>query len=442
MKFDNPEYDKDDYDKDEAETSFINEEQFQRTLKNQYDALEHLKGQDHTDHYYKVIKMMVDQFYERNQEPVRFDEQETEWQTTKDELGRPLLGIQVDDKTYPLSYYKTKNPEAPIQFYSFDTLQRKNGVNFVREVLGVTDFDPSAARIAKGRKEFQVLLSTRNDLSAVEEHIPMQNLSSATDIQDLTTAVSEMDTSFLENWDVEERVTVATQTDLDKREMDGILKAMTTVKEELTNELAKLAETNKDIASEKQKLQQTDDETQVKKISGRLTELESERSARIEVININKEKLRSQINRIKETINKVLKEDTTLGERIRTLFREQGITIVSILTAVGMIIGVIVESIIPSSSSSGTTSPPPPKSSDGIKDWVKKQLSNLGNLLAKLAGKAAAALPGIIGSIVSWLLSTTGKVVNWFGNNLWALVIVVAGLLYEAARRWINDTGK
>ena len=37
-------------------------------------------------------------------------------------------------------------------------------------------------------------------------------------------------------------------------------------------------------------------------------------------------------------INKVLKEDTTLGERLKTLFREQGITIVSILTAIGMML--------------------------------------------------------------------------------------------------------
>ena len=42
----------------------------------------------------------------------------------------------------------------------------------------------------------------------------------------------------------------------------------------------------------------------------------------------------------------------------------------------------------------------------------------------KVVGKAAAALPGIIGSIVYWLLSATGKVVNWFGNNLWAFVVL------------------
>ena len=147
--------------------------------------------------------------------------------------------------------------------------------------------------------------------------------------------------------------------------------------------------------------------------------------------------MRSQINRIKETINNVLKEDTTLGERLRTLFREQGITIVSVLTAIGMIIGVIVEAVIPSGGGTSGTTPPKPSPKSGVKDWVKKQLQTLGKLLASLAGKAAAALPGIIGSIVSWLLSATGKVVNWFGNNLWALVVAVAGLLYVAAKEWV-----
>ena len=90
----------------------------------------------------------------------------------------------------------------------------------------------------------------------------------------------------------------------------------------------------------------------------------------------------------------------------------------------------------------GGTTPPKPPSQEGVKDWVKKQLHNLARLLANLAGKVDAALPGVIGSIVSWLLSATGKVVNWFGNNLWALVVLVAGLLYAAAKEWINKSHK
>ena len=36
----------------------------------------------------------------------------------------------------------------------------------------------------------------------------------------------------------------------------------------------------------------------------------------------NREALRSHVNRMRDTINRILHEDTTLAERIRTLFRE------------------------------------------------------------------------------------------------------------------------
>ena len=206
--------------------------------------------------------------------------------------------------------------------------------------------------------------------------------------------------------------------------------------------MAKLTELDKDIARNERKLQETEDETIKAEITARLKNLYDERSARLEAASANKEALRGQINRIKESLNKILKEDSTLGERLKTLFKEQGITIVSILTAIGMTIGVIVEAVIPGGGAAATPSPKPPPSQNGVKEWVKKQLHNLAKLLANLAGKAAAALPGVIGSIVSWLLSATGKVVNWFGNNLWAFFVLVAGLLYAAAKKYINKSRK
>ena len=84
-----------------------------------------------------------------------------------------------------------------------------------------------------------------------------------------------------------------------------------------------------------------------------------------------------------------------------------------------MIIGVIIEAVIPTTGSKGT--PPKPPSREGVKYWVKKQHHNTARLLANLSGKAAAALSGVITSLVSWLLLATGEVVNWFGYKLWAL---------------------
>ena len=44
--------------------------------------------------------------------------------------------------------------------------------------------------------------------------------------------------------------------------------------------------------------------------------------------------------------------------------------------------------------------------------------------------KAAEALPGIIGAIISWILNRVADVVGWVSQNLWALVVGVGGLIY------------
>ena len=52
-----------------------------------------------------------------------------------------------------------------------------------------------------------------------------------------------------------------------------------------------------------------------------------------------------QVARIKQTLEKVLDKDISLAERICTLFRDQGITVFSILTALSMTISTIVLAI-------------------------------------------------------------------------------------------------
>ena len=126
-----------------------------------------------------------------------------------------------------------------------------------------------------------------------------------------------------------------------------------------------------------------------------------------------------------------------LAERIRTLFREQGITIVSILTAIGMAISTLVLALTGGGSAPVPSPTPRPPDKGGVKEWVKKHLQALGRALANLAGKAARALPGIIGSIVSWLLGALGKTATWLADNLWALVISVGALLLVAASDWL-----
>ena len=126
------------------------------------------------------------------------------------------------------------------------------------------------------------------------------------------------------------------------------------------------------------------------------------------------------------------KETGTLGERIRTLFKEQGIMIVSILTAVGMAIGVLIEALLGGPSMSATTSQSTTTSNKkgGAREWIKNKLKTLSQLLGKLADKALASLPRIIGSILSWILNRSKEVVGWLSQNLWALITGVGVLIY------------
>ena len=78
-------------------------------------------------------------------------------------------------------------------------------------------------------------------------------------------------------------------------------------------------------------------------ITKRNDNLNDELATRQESINLLKGRLKNQIMSFKGTIAKVLDKDTSLDEKIRTLFREQGIMIASILMAIGMTIGVLVE---------------------------------------------------------------------------------------------------
>ena len=133
----------------------------------------------------------------------------------------------------------------------------------------------------------------------------------------------------------------------------------------------------------------------------------------------------------KETIAKVLDKDVSLPKKIRTLFREQGITIASILMTVGMAIDVLVEALLPGrggGASDGEARKPPTKDEKG--EWIRNKLKALANLPERLGVKAAEALPGIIGVILSWILNKAVDVVGWLSQNLWALVVGIGGLLY------------
>ena len=65
----------------------------------------------------------------------------------------------------------------------------------------------------------------------------------------------------------------------------------------------------------------------------RLDDLNTEKRTRLEILSQNLKELQTQVSRIKQTLEKVLDKNTSLTQQICPLFREQGITIFSILNA-------------------------------------------------------------------------------------------------------------
>ena len=288
----------------------------------------------------------------------------------------------------------------------------------------------------------RTLQAARRNLGDAEatmasESIELQDFRAA---EQSATEASQVTETTLSDPNIDEILRTIEDPPLTLRELQGLDKVLQTHRGELTNNLAKLSALDEDIAKEKAKLAQADDDPRISKdlIYKRLQNLQEERAARVEAAAANRKALRSQVNRIRETIGRILNEDTTLAERIRTLFREQGITIASILTAFGMAISTLVLALT-GGSGGGTPAPPAPSHEGGMKEWLKKHLQNLGRALAKLAGKAAAALPGIISSIVSWLLTLLAKTASWLSENLWAFFLSVGGLLLFAAREWLRS---
>ena len=163
----------------------------------------------------------------------------------------------------------------------------------MRDELGVTDYQPSAARLRAGRAELQALLTAKNEVNAAKEEIPMEEFSTQTDVQKTVDATNQVETSLQTLMELPDIKNAQTQTEgLTLRELQGSDKALQRTRGEHTNNLAKLTELDKDIARQKQKLQEADeatDETTKREIRSRIKNLEDERAARLEAASANKE---------------------------------------------------------------------------------------------------------------------------------------------------------
>ena len=315
----------------------------------------------------------------------------------------------------------------------FDADKPKSGTKSKIPKKKIKEIEMYVDEIDDNRKQFASELNELPMNEDNQDNIMLQDIITKNEIA-TDNSMKLIETSLTETGE-----DASTQTGgLTLRELEGLDKELGMISGSLRSAIAKSIAKQVDIDRENRKLEEmANDETysdeQREEVRARLQRFQDEQKAINEQIRILKGRYSNQIYQIRESIMKFLDKETgSLAERIRNLFKEHGITIVSILTAIGMAIGALIEALLggPIASTPTSQSTTTSDKKGGVREWIKNKLKALSQLLGKLADKALASLPGIIGSIISWILNRAKEVVGWLSQNLWALITGVGVLIY------------
>ena len=132
-----------------------------------------------------------------------------------------------------------------------------------------------------------------------------------------------------------------------------------------------------------------------------------------EQIDANIEEQESEISRL-EAENEIIEERMSLRDRVKLIFKKYGFTVFAVVSAVGLVIGVIVSNL-------------------------KKGLTSLGKgvggALKNIGKKIGEILPGMIGAIASFVFKTAGEAVGFLVKHAWLLILAAVTIMIEKLKR-------
>ena len=99
-----------------------------------------------------------------------------------------------------------------------------------------------------------------------------------------------------------------------------------------------------------------------------------------------------------------------LRERVREIFKKHGVTVTAIFLAAGITIKAVV---------------------GAITNALKSMGKQLANGLKTVGAKAASALPGLIGTIVSFIFKTVGQAMGYLAGHTWLLILAAVVFIFE-----------
>ena len=121
------------------------------------------------------------------------------------------------------------------------------------------------------------------------------------------------------------------------------------------------------------------------------------------------EERREELERLEPQIQQ-REEALPLRERVKNIFKKYGWTLQAVVLAVGLVLGALALA--------------------GLKG-LKAGTKAVGQGLKAIGQKLGSLLPGLIGSIVSYILKAAGQVLSFLGEHAWLLILAVVAFFME-----------
>ena len=125
------------------------------------------------------------------------------------------------------------------------------------------------------------------------------------------------------------------------------------------------------------------------------------------------EEQRNEISRL-EAENDIIEERMSLRDRVKSIFKKYGFTVFAVVSAVGLVIGVIV---------------------NNLKKGLTSLGKGVGGALKNIGKKIGEILPGMIGAIASFIFKTAGEAVGFLAKNAWLLILAAVMFMIEKFKK-------
>ena len=132
-----------------------------------------------------------------------------------------------------------------------------------------------------------------------------------------------------------------------------------------------------------------------------------------EQIDADIEEQQNEISRL-DAENERIEERMSLRDRVKLIFKKYGFTVFAVVSAVGLVIGVVV---------------------NNLKKGLTSLGKGVGGALKNIGKKIGEILPGMIGAIASFVFKTAGEAVGFLAKNAWLLILAAVMFMIEKFKR-------